>query len=165
MIRETDGLHVTSAAFVDKGTLPKRHTGFGEDVSPPLTLHNLSTDAVSVVIVMEDLDVPLQRAFPHWLLFNIPPMREIPEGIPHEPIVGELGNAVQGIAYGRNRYAGPKMPSFGRKLHHYRFTVYALDCLLDIKPSARKRMLMAALRGHVIQQAAITGTYKRESGD
>lgn len=50
--------------------------------------------------------------------------------MPHGKKIDEMGNAVQGIAYGWHRYKGPK-PLF-KLVHNYLFTVYILDCILDL---------------------------------
>jgi phosphatidylethanolamine-binding protein (PEBP) family uncharacterized protein len=72
-----------------------------------------------------------------------------------------LGNAIQGVGYGKNRYRGPKQPVFVRNMHRYIFKFYVLDCFLDLDVNSRKADLLKAMKGHIIQQGSITGTYKR----
>lgn len=110
-------LVITSPAFRQGGPIPKRHTGFGEDVSPAFRLSGLCPEAVSLEVILDDLDIPLIPAYPHWLIWDIPPTEEIPEHIP----CGALGpgGAVQGVAYGRNCYRGPRPPFFVRTPHRY----------------------------------------------
>lgn len=154
-------LQITSEAFSDEGYMPKRYTGFGEDVSPPFCLLNLSPKAVSVAIIMNDLDIPMVKEYTHWLIWNIPPQKQIPENIPYGHVVQELGNAVQGTAYGKNRYRGPKQPIFIRNTHRYVFRIYTLDCFLKLRKDAGRKELLDAIKGHVIQEGSITGRYKR----
>jgi Raf kinase inhibitor-like YbhB/YbcL family protein len=149
------------ASFDENGFMPKRNTGFGEDKSPELRLINLDSAAASIAVVMDDLDIPFAESLNHWVIWNIPPVDVIPENIPYGPIVKSLGNAVQGVGYGKNRYRGPKQPVFVRNVHRYRFRVYALDSTLDLKPSAKKNELIKAMEGHIIQQGEIVGRYKR----
>lgn len=156
-----DTLRLTSPAFQDGGAIPKRYTGFGEDLSPALCLSGLCDTAVSVALVLEDLDVPLCKTYCHWLIWNLPPMAEIPEGIPHGQIVLSLGKAVQGVGYGSHCYRGPYPPPFLRKAHRYVFRAYALDCLLDLPPAAQRRALMKAMSGHILQEASLLGTFRR----
>ncbi len=156
-----EALSVLCPAFENDGSIPKKHTGFGEDTSPAFELKNLSNIAVSVAIIMDDLDVPFLRALNHWVIWNLPAQERIPEGIPKKPIVNELGNAVQGVGWGKNRYRGPKQPPFIRKAHRYRFSCYVLDRFLDLDKSRGKAALLAAMEGHVIQQGEVIGTYKR----
>ncbi|MDT8438497.1 MAG: YbhB/YbcL family Raf kinase inhibitor-like protein [Wenzhouxiangellaceae bacterium] len=57
-------------------------------------------------------------------------------------------------------YDGPCPPWNDARLHHYRFTVYALDVeRLDIDGDFDGPAVLAALDGHVLGQASITGTY------
>lgn len=154
-------LTIKCPSFENDGFMPKKHTGFGANGSPAFQLYNLSDDAVSITIIMDDLDIPLIRAFNHWLIWNIPKTNRIPENIPHGSPVPSLHNATQGVAYGRHRYRGPKQPFFVRNTHRYMFRFYALDCLLDLDSRARKKDLLEAMRGHILQQGSITGKYKR----
>lgn len=65
---------------------------------------------------------------------------------------------MQGRAYGRNRYKGPKPPL--RWIHTYVFTVYALDCRLNLSPTCRKPDLLAAMEGHILQRATLSGQFQ-----
>lgn len=158
---EQNNLRITSPSFENNGPMPKKHSGFGEDISPAFQLSNLSSKAVSIAIIMDDLDIPIIKALNHWVIWNIPKSDTIPENIPYGPVVSVLGNAKQGIGYGKNRYRGPKQPLFVRSMHRYIFGVYVLDCFLDLSNSAKKADLIEAMKGHIIQQGSITGTYKR----
>ena len=111
---------------------------------------------------MDDLDIPFLPAYNHWLIWNIPAMQEIPEKIPHGPEIPGLGNARQGIAYGKNKYRGPKQPVFIRNMHRYVFRIYVLDCFLDLTAASVKKDLTEAMEGHVLQQGSIMGKYKRK---
>lgn len=161
MTNKENTLIITSTSFDNNSIIPKKHTGFGEDVSPPFAISGLSKDAVSIAIVMDDLDIPFIKAFNHWLIWNIPAVNEIPENIPHGKTVTALGNAKQGIGYGHNRYRGPKQPFFVRNRHRYIFHIYALDCFLNLSPNSKKRDFITAANGHIIQYGQITGIYKR----
>lgn len=66
-----DTLSVSSPVFAPDGTIPLCCTGFGEDVSPPLHLSGLCKGAVSLAVTMVDLDIPLLREYPHWLIWNL----------------------------------------------------------------------------------------------
>ena len=150
-----DELIVTSPSFVNS-VIPVQYTGNGEDDSPELMFLNLSEEAVSIAIIMDDLDIPLRGVYNHWTIWNIPPRDVIPEGIPHGATVPELDGAVQGVGYGRNRYRGPK-PPFGS--HRYQFHVFVLDTMLDLKATAGKKELLAAMEGHILQYGSVTGVY------
>lgn len=57
-------------------------------------------------------------------------------------------------------YDGPCPPWNDERLHHYIFTVYALDIAkLDLPMPFDGHQVIQAIRGHVFDQASITGTY------
>ena len=100
-------LKLTSPAFADGGSIPKRHTGFGENLSPALCLSGLCDAAVSVTLVLDDLDVPFCKTYCHWLVWNLPPVAELPEGIPHGSSLPALGNAAQALDTASTATAAP----------------------------------------------------------
>ena len=150
-------LTVTSPAFENEAVIPIQYTGRGEDISPELHLSAIDGRAKSLAVIMDDMNHPIP-AYNHWIIWNIPVMETIPENIAYGADVAELGGAVQGRGYGKNRYRGPKPPFNWR--HLYQFNVYALDCLLDLSPRARKRNLIAAMQGHILQKGALTGYFQ-----
>lgn len=103
-------LIVTSPAFQEGGWIPEKYAGRGEDVSPPFELENLAEDAVSLAVILNDASHPLIPNYNHWIIWNLPAVSRIPEAIPHGQTVPSLSNAVQGLAYGKHRYRGPKPP-------------------------------------------------------
>lgn len=163
MKENIESLTVTSTAFCHEGYIPKRYTGRGDNISPELHIGGLSRDAVSLAVVMEDLDIPVVGICTHWLIWNLPVQDVIPEGISHGETVAELGGAVQGIGFGRNRYSGPKPPGFIRKAHRYRFHVYALDCRLELAPVSKRRDFKRAVSGHVLQHGCLVGLFQNGS--
>mgnify|MGYP005844065595 FL=1 len=57
-------------------------------------------------------------------------------------------------------YDGPCPPWNDERLHHYHFTVYALDVeKLDLPAEFDGPAALEAMEGHVLDQANITGTY------
>ena len=150
-----DILRFTCAGMRDGGTFPAVHTGRGEDRSPPFSIQNLSPAAKTLAITLEDVSHPLFKNFTHWLIWNIPAGPEIPGAIPAGRLVPGLGR--QGLGYGLFRYAGPKPPRHTR--HTYRFTVYALDCTLDLSPASRKKVFLRAAEGHILQRGSISGIF------
>lgn len=79
------------------------------------------------------------------------------EHILHGPEVSGLGNARQGIGYGKNKYRGSKQPFFIRNTYRYVFRLFALDCFLELDSSARKRELEKALEGHILPGGSNAG--------
>ncbi len=54
---------------------------------------------------------------------------------------------------------GGCMPPQGHGVHHYHFRVYALDAELDADPGLSKDELLAAIKGHVLDEGELVGTY------
>lgn len=154
-------LKVKSPSFSPNGVIPKRHTGFDADISPEFHFPNLATETVSIAVIMDDLDIPFLKEYCHWIIWNIPKTEVIPENIPYGTPVTSFYNAIQGIAYGMHRYRGPKQPIFVRNMHRYRFCFYSLDCFLDLDQNAKKKDLVKAMSGHILQSGSMIGTYKR----
>lgn len=153
-----ENLKVKSDAFENGDNIPVKHTGKGEDISPLLMLDGISNDAVSMVIIMDDLDFPL-GTYNHWVMWNVPAsFSVIPEAVPKETIVSSLGNAVQGKSNygGKHYYRGP-LPPFG--LHTYVFKVFVLDTMLELDNDAGKSQVMKAMDGHILQYGTLTGEF------
>lgn len=151
-------LTLTSPAFAEGGTIPIRHSGRGEDLSPAFAVAGIPEGTVSLALLLEDASHPLFRDFPHWLLWDLPPLDTLPEGIaPGETVVIRGTAATQGKAYGPHRYAGPKPPPLRR--HRYRFTLLALDRRLGLPPGTGKKGLLRAAEGHILAWAELNGWF------
>jgi Raf kinase inhibitor-like YbhB/YbcL family protein len=61
-------------------------------------------------------------------------------------------------SFGRIGWSGPCPPS---GTHHYVFTLSALDRTLGLTGTPDLADVESAMRGHVIAEATLTGTYKR----
>ncbi len=154
---QQDPLEFECVGIKDGGRFPVENTGRGEDISPEFIIRNLSPDAKTIMITLEDLSHPVKN-FTHWIIWNIPAANTIPKAIPAGKTVFAPPGAVQGIGYGLHRYAGPKPPK-GRS-HQYVFTVYALDCALDLKASTIKKKVLNKAKEHIIQQGKICGYFE-----
>ena len=153
-------LNVSSPSFENLGAMPDKHTGRGEDISPALELSGIVAGAASIAMIMDDLDVPWKSNYTHWVVWNIPVVTLIPENLSHCETIPELGGAVQGTAYGHNRYRGP-MPPFGT--HRYQFHVFVLDATFDLDGSHGKGDLVGAMEGHILQYGSLIGWYPHEA--
>ena len=143
-------MRLTSSAFEHEGAIPARYTCDGQDVSPPLTLHELPDGAVTLVLLMVDPDAP-SGTWDHWIAYDLPTVTEVPEAVAS---LGTLGRN----SWGRTAYGGPCPPS---GTHRYVLTVYALDAGLELGPGASKATVLDALTGHVLADASLTGLYAR----
>ena len=154
-------MEISTPAIDDGERIPERHTCEGEDVSPTLELAAIPAGARTLALVVDDPDAP-DGTFVHWLIWNLPSnLSEIPEGVPQDEVVDDLGDALQGENdFGEIGYRGPCPPP-GHGEHRYRFTVHALDAELDLDAGADRAELDAAMEGHVVGTARTTGVFSR----
>lgn len=153
-----DGLVVTSSAFEDGRPIPAKYTGDGQDLSPPLEWTGVPASAESLVVLCDDPDAP-GGTFVHWLLYDIPATEKgLTEGVPRTE---RLANgAAHGVNdFGRYGYLGPSPPE--GPVHHYHFRVYALSKPTGLKPGARRMDLENAMKGKILAQGELVGTYQR----
>lgn len=153
-------MELASPAFPPRGEIPRRHTCEGEDLSPPLSWSGVPPGALSLVLVVDDPDAPdpaaPKRTWVHWLLYDLPPGAPgLPEGGRPLP----AGTLEGSNDFGRTRYGGP-CPPVGR--HRYFFKLYALDALLPKLHAPTKAQLEKAMKGHVVAEAELVGTYQKQ---
>jgi Raf kinase inhibitor-like YbhB/YbcL family protein len=115
-------------------------------------------------LILDDPDAPDPKAPKlvrvHWLLYNIPPGTT---GLAENADKGGLpAGTVRGITDSKKAAYGGPCPPIGR--HRYFHRLYALDTTLDLA-QATKAELQAAMKGHVLAQAELIGTYKKVIAD
>ena len=147
-------VQVSSPAFEAGGAIPRRYTGEGEDVSPPLEWSGLPEGTREVALICDDPDAPMPEPFVHWVVYKIPANSTgFPEGTTEGALEGRN-------SFARMGYGGP-MPPEGHGTHHYYFKIYALDAQLDATPGLTKDQLLVAMEGHVLDEGELVGTYER----
>ena len=155
-------LIVRSPAFTDGQPIPRRHTGDGEDLSPPLSWSGLPAAARGLALIVDDPDAPTREPWVHWVIYNLQATEEgLVEGIPPVGRPGSPAGAIQGRnSWGSFGYRGPAPPK-GHGVHRYFFKLYALDQALDLAQGLDKKDLLEAIQGHIVSQAELMGTYHR----
>lgn len=143
-------MRLTSNAFRHESRIPSRYTCDGEGVSPALDIEDVPSEAVSLVLLVEDPDAP-SGTFDHWVAYDIAPDARIPED------VGPLGTPGRN-SRGGTGYHGPCPPS---GTHRYYFKVCALDMQLGLPAGADKAAVLEAMDGHVLAEATLMGRYGR----
>ncbi|MDD4953925.1 MAG: YbhB/YbcL family Raf kinase inhibitor-like protein [Candidatus Omnitrophica bacterium] len=142
-------MRISSPEFENNGSIPKKFTCDGQDISPKLKIEDIPADTKSLALIVDDPDAP-RGTWVHWIVYNIPPVSYIDENsVPGEQIKNDSGD------YG---YGGPCPPS---GTHRYFFKIYALDMLLDLQIGSNEQELLDAMQGHVIDNAELIGTYAR----
>jgi Raf kinase inhibitor-like YbhB/YbcL family protein len=158
--------HVQSSAFKSGEAIPKKYTGEGQDVSPPLEWRDPPTGTQEFALICDDPDAPSAEPWVHWVIYGLPAdVRSLPEGIASgksqltEPAAARQGmnSWGSGVTVG---YRGP-MPPQGHGTHHYHFKLHALGRKLDVPPAATKQQLLNTMKGHVLAKCDLIGTYQR----
>ena len=145
-------MKLTSSAFAHNVQIPSEFTCDGSDLSPPLSISDVPSNAKSLVLISDDPDAPV-GTWDHWVVFNIPASaKEIPKGTEPKGTGGKN-------SWGRTGYGGPCPPS---GTHRYFFKLYALDTMLNLPEGAAKKDIEKAMQGHIITRAELMGTYKRQ---
>lgn len=158
---------LTSTAFKNEAAIPRKYTGEGEDVSPPLSWEGVPAGTQEFALIVDDPDAPRAEPWVHWLIYGIgADVGSLPEGVPaarpqlEEPLPAKQGQNswTSGVTIG---YRGP-FPPPGHGTHHYHFQLYALDQTVELKPGATKDQLLKAMEGHVLAKTELVGTYARQ---
>lgn len=150
-------MEIKSSAFGSGEMIPAKYTCDGADFSPQLEWSGSPAGTRSFALICDDPDAPM-RTWVHWVIYDIPPSATmLAEGITREKDLP--GGGTQGINdFRKIGYGGPCPPG---GTHRYFFKLYALDAMLGLKPGITKDQLLTAMRGHILGEAQLMGTYKR----
>ena len=143
-------LKLTSSAFEDGGKIPRKYGYKNGNREPPLTMNGVPEGTKSLALIMDDPDAmgAVGKVWVHWVMWNIDPTNT-------ELFVENL--TTEGMTdFGEVGYGGPAPPD---KRHTYVFKLYALDCELDLSNESTKADVEKAMKGHIIEQATLEGTY------
>jgi len=151
---------LSSPAFAQGVAIPPRFTGDRQDVSPPLEWTEPPAGTKSFILIVDDPDAPV-GTWVHWVLCGIPPdRRSLPEAVETSASPHGLGGAINGKNdFGKLGYGGPAPPP--GPPHRYFFKLYALDTTIVWKQGVTKSEAERSMRGHVLAQAQLMGTYQR----
>lgn len=145
---------LNSPAFGDGEPIPIQFTCDGEGRSPALAWADPPAGTRSLVLILHDPDSTRKHDFVHWILFNIPT----------EPAGLVEGQGAAICLPGLNDFGdpayGPPCPRLGE--HRYVFDLYALDVdTLGLEIGATHGEVEAAMEGHLLGRANLTGRYQR----
>jgi len=128
------------------------------DGSPPLEWSSVPTETQTLVMVVEDVDVPFPRPLTHAIVYEIPPAttsfeKNVLDG-KHEHVT--MGYNVSGGLY----YIAPA-PIPGHGPHRYIFTLLAVDYVPRFDQPPTRGRLLDAVAGHVRALGELMGTAER----
>ena len=153
---------VTSPDFHEGGEIPKKFGYKFENESPSIQFENVPQEAFStnstesIALIMDDPDAmgAVGKVWVHWLQYS-----SAVSGVTDKIVedMGEISPVINGKNdFGEIGYGGPAPPD---KRHTYIFKAYTLDTELDLKEGYSKQELEDAMKGHIIAEAKLTGTY------
>ncbi|MEK6904924.1 MAG: YbhB/YbcL family Raf kinase inhibitor-like protein [Nanoarchaeota archaeon] len=153
-------MKLTSPAFTDGEKIPSKYTCDGQNINPPLTVSDVPEEAQSLVLIMDDPDIPDFvkvkfgiKVWDHWIVFNIPlGTEEVFEGRNPSGVLGRNTG-------GKDAYGGPCPPD---REHRYFFKLYALDTNLDLPEGSTAAEVEKAMKNHVLAEAKLMGKYERK---
>jgi len=135
-------LSIISTDFEEGGEIPKNCGYKHGNKKPELDFMGMENEPFPWAMIMDDPDAmaAVGKVWVHWL---------------------EYGNTDDSVTEGKNDfgeigYGGPAPPD-GR--HTYVFKLYELDTDLDLKEGYSKQELEDAMKGHIMAEAKLTGTY------
>ena len=154
---------ITSSAFQAGAAIPKQYTADGADLSPPLAWTGAPAGAKEFALICDDPDAPSAQPWVHWVLYKIPAdTKSLAEGIPRQANPPTPAGAVQGTnSFPKDNigYRGP------RRRRGSRITTISTSMpwtrQLPATPSLDKEKLLAAIKGHILGEGELIGTYER----
>jgi Raf kinase inhibitor-like YbhB/YbcL family protein len=149
-------LQLTSPSFSTGASIPARYTCDGRDMSPPLQWTGVPAGVKSFALIVHDPDAPAGD-WVHWVAYNIPSAAVgLRENQPKKKSLDD--GTLQGVNdFGKAGYGGPCPPG---GTHRYVFHLYALDALLTLPAGVERQVLEEAIKGHVLAEGELTGTYR-----
>ena len=137
-------MELTSNDFQEGSEIPKKFGYKHENEQPNVEFSSVPSDAKTLAIIMDDPDAmkAVGKIWVHWLTY-------------HD--VADSNSKIEGKTdFGEIGYGGPAPPD-GR--HTYIFKGYALDTTLGLKEGYSKQELEDAMKGHILAEAKLTGTF------
>ncbi len=152
-------MQLSSSAFLDGETIPRRYTCDGDNVSPPLSWSAPPKGTKSFAVLCEDPDAP-GRSWHHWAIYDIPQERQsLAEHVVRSD--GPDGSHQARNDFHKAGYDGP-CPPLGHGPHRYKFRLVALSVEhLPLQKGSSCEAVSAAVKNHTLATADLTGLYAR----
>ena len=134
---------ITCSDFDEGAEIPKKFGYKCENEEPNISFNRPPSSTTTLALIMDDPDAmgAVGKVWLHWLQYH-----NLTESSPVEGKTdfGEIG------------YGGPAPPD---KRHTYIFKAYALDTELELNEGYSKQELEDAMKGHILAEAKLTGTF------
>ena len=134
---------ITCSDFNEGEEIPKKFGYKHENEQPNIQFGSVPDETKTLALIMDDPDAmaAVGKVWVHWLTYHTVNDITLIQG---KTDFGEIG------------YGGPAPPD-GQ--HTYVFKAYALGIKLDLKNGYSKQELEDAMRGNVLAEAKLTGTF------
>jgi Raf kinase inhibitor-like YbhB/YbcL family protein len=142
-------MSISSGAF-DKNVMPERYTcADPRAANPPLSWAAAPPGTKSIALVFDDADAPI-APYVYWIVFNIGPATSaLLEGqLP--PGARQAHNSAGTVGY--------DAPCPGTSSHGYRFTVYALNTVLNLPNGAPLEATWRAIAAATIGRGRLSAS-------
>ena len=139
--------YISCALFEEGGEMPEELGYKHGNMEPSIQHHNQPENYKCQVWIMDDPDAmeAVGKVWVHDLGYNNWGPHD-----PHQYLVAGKND------FGEIGWGGPAPPD---KRHTYVFKAYVLDVELDLKEGYSKQELEDAMKGHIIAETKLTGTY------
>ena len=134
---------ITCSDFNEGEEIPKKFGYKHENEQPNIQFGSVPDETKTLALIMDDPDAmaAVGKVWVHWLTYHTVNDITLIQG---KTDFGEIG------------YGGPAPPD-GQ--HTYVFKAYALSTKLDLKNGYSKQELEDAMRGNILAEAKLTGTF------
>ena len=138
---------ITSSDFEEGEEIPKECGYKHGNVAPWIEFNHTPEGTKCKALIMDDPDAmaAVGKVWVHWLYYEFSTADDNIENLIH----GKTD-------FDESAYGGPAPPD---KRHRYVFKGYALDNVLELKEGYSKQELEDAMKGHIIAEAKLTGTF------
>ena len=134
---------ITCSDFDEGAEIPKKFGYKFENEEPNISFNRPPSSTTTLALIMDDPDAmgAVGKVWLHWLQYHNLTQSSPVEG---KTDFDEIG------------YGGPAPPD---RRHTYIFKAYALDTELELKEGFSKQELEDAMKGHILAEAKLTGTF------
>lgn len=155
-------MRLTTTAFSQGDRIPLKYTADGDDISPPLAWADVPAGAKELVLICDDPDAPTTQPWVHWVAYRLPAeTTSLAEGASQAAGFPGVQGKNSWKTGNTNGYRGPAPPP-SHGVHHYHFRLYAIDTTLTLPARMDKEAVLNAIKGRVLAQVELVGTYERK---
>ena len=162
-VKAPSTITVTSPVFKESDSIPRLCTIDGQGRFPGIEWTGLPEATRSLVLLVEDADIPFAVPVTHLIVYDIAPSVS---GIEPGAVGGYMpGRSAAGWACGRNFLGAvgwtPPAPPPGHGMHRYAFQIFALDEQPRFRFPPHRGRLLRQIRPYIVARGRIIGTYTK----